>query len=196
MRLAAVLLAAGQSRRFGEKNKLLAPIGGVPMAARAMDRLVALKADFTFVVVSCEEVARLARERGVRAVRNEQPERGLSGSIVLGVQAAREEEADAVLLMAADQPRLTEASLRALVSGFRRGGCRMACLEDETHWGNPAVFSMDYAPELLELCGDRGAKAVLKRHEANVTRVLCASDGELADADDPQALLALTCGSG
>jgi len=193
VRLAAVLLAAGRSRRFGEANKLLAPVRGVPMAARAMDLLMALKADAALAVVSCEEVAALARERGMRAVWNAQPERGLSASIALGVQAAREEGADAVLLLAADQPRLTEASLRALLAGFCRGGCLAACLEDETHWGNPAIFAMALAPELLELTGDRGAKAVLKRHEAEAVRVPCAFPGELEDADDPRTLLAL-CG--
>lgn len=196
MKLAAVLLAAGQSRRFGRANKLLAPIRGVPMAARAMKLLMVLEADFSFAVVSCEEVARLARERGIRALRNGQPERGLSGSIALGVRAAQEEGADAVLLLAADQPKLTEASLRALLAGFCRGGGLAACLEDETHWGNPAVFSMTLAPELLGLTGDRGAKAVLKRHEEEITRVPCAFPGELADADDPQTLLEMTHESG
>lgn len=196
MRLVAVLLAAGQSRRFGKANKLLAPVCGVPMAARAMSLLAALEADAAFAVVSCEEVAALARAKGMRAVWNGRPERGLASSIALGVQAAREEGADAVLLMAADQIRLTEESLRALVSGFGRGGCLAACLEDETHWGNPAVFSMALAPELLSLSGDRGAKAVLKRHEAEVLRVPCALCGELEDADNPRTLLALTRGSG
>ncbi|MDO5377104.1 MAG: nucleotidyltransferase family protein [Clostridia bacterium] len=191
MRLAAVLLAAGKSRRFGKENKLLASVGGVPMAALAMERLAALGAEWTLAVVSCGEVAALARERGLSVVWNGQPERGMAGSIALGVRAAQKWGADAVLLMAADQPKLSLASLRALLDGFARGGSRIACLADETHWGNPAVLAIAYAPELLALGGDRGAKAVLKRHEDELTRVPCAAARELDDADDPQTLAAL-----
>lgn len=191
MRLAAVLLAAGESRRFGEANKLLAPAGGKPMAALAMERLAALGAPWTIAVVSCEAVAALARERRLLTVWNEAPERGMASSIALGVSAARARGADAVLLMAADQPGLSLASLRALLEGFARGGSRLACLMDETHWGNPAVFAAAYGDELCALVGDRGAKAVLKRHERELTRVPCAFAHELDDADDPQALAAL-----
>lgn len=192
MRLAAVLLAAGRSRRFGEENKLLAPVGGLPMAARAMERLAALDAGLRLAVVSCEEVAALARERGFSVAWNERPERGMASSIALGVQAARDAGMDAVLLMAADQPKLSAASLRALLAGFERGGCRAACLMDETHWGNPAVLDIAYAPELCALNGDRGAKAVLRRHEGELTRVMCMLPRELDDADDPRALAAIS----
>ncbi|MCI7735889.1 MAG: nucleotidyltransferase family protein [Clostridiales bacterium] len=191
MRLGAVLLAAGLSRRFGEEDKLLADVQGEPMLSRAIRTLRASDADVFFAVVSTERTAEIAREKGLLAVCNKAPQEGLSRSIALGVQAARARGCDAVLLAAADQPRLTEASMRALVGAFREGTRTIACLADETHSGNPAIFASIYFEELLALRGDRGAKAVLRAHEDALRVVCCALPGELADADDPQALRAL-----
>lgn len=157
------------------------------MAARAMDTLCALSLKKTVAVVSDEDVAALARARGMETIVNDAPEQGLSRSIVLGVQAAQ--ECGGVLLMAADQPGLTEGSLRALLGAFD-GEDSLCCLSDETHSGNPAVFGRAYFGELCALQGDRGAKRVLCAHEDRLHVVPCLNAHELADADDPQALAA------
>ena len=191
MRLGAVLLAAGLSRRFGEEDKLLADVQGEPMLSRAIRTLRASDADVFFAVVSTERTAEIAREKGLLAVCNKVPQEGLSRSIALGVQAARARGCDAVLLAAADQPRLTQDSVRALLRAFREEKASIACLADETHSGNPAIFAGAFFDELLALQGDRGAKAVLRAHADALCVVRCTLPGELSDADDPQALRAL-----
>ena len=67
----------------------------------------------------------------------------------------------------------------------------MACLEDESHRGNPAVFPAACFDELLALRGDCGAKGVLRAHGDELTVVRSRFPGELADADEPQALALL-----
>ena len=191
MRLGVVLLAAGLSWRFGAEDKLLADVRGEPMLVRAIRTLRAAQADVFFAVVSTDRTAQIAREAGAFPVRNGAPQEGLSRSIALGVNAARARGCDAVLMAAADQPRLTADSVRALVRAFREGPGTLACLADETHSGNPAIFGSAYFDELLSLRGDRGAKAVLRAHEDVLRVVRCALPGELGDADDPQALRAL-----
>lgn len=186
MRIGTVLLAAGLSRRFGDANKLLADVCGRPMAACAMDVQRSFDAERHAVVASDGRVAELARQRGMEVVANDAPELGMAHSIVLGVNAMR--DMDAVLLMAADQPKLTAASLQRLVSAFETEECPIACLMDGTHYGNPAIFSKEHFGELLALSGDRGAKVILRKHEELLRKVPCVHAGELADADDPAAL--------
>lgn len=187
MRLGAVLLAAGRSLRFGQEDKLLCDMGGQTMLSRALDTLSALDADVRAAVVSSAEASGLAAAAGFDVVRNAEPEAGLSRSIALGVLWARAQGCDAVLLAVADQPLLSEDSLSALLAAFYRTG-RVACLEDESHRGNPAVFPASCFDELLALRGDRGAKGVLRAHEHELTVVRCRFPGELADADEPKAL--------
>jgi len=185
MRIGAVLLAAGQSARFGS-NKLLAGFGGQPMVCRAMDAAVQLEASRFAVVASCGEIAALARARGFDVIQNGAPEMGQAHSIVLGAKAMA--DMDAVLFLAGDQPLLTGESLRLLVRRFEESGKGIACLADETHRGNPAVFAKAYFPELLRLSGDRGAKGILRAHEDDLLIVPCIGENELADADTPEVL--------
>ena len=187
-RLGVVLLAAGRSERFGE-NKLLADFAGRPMVCYALEAAAELEAACRLAVCSCEAVAAIAQTHGFSVVQNDAPEAGQAHSIVLGVQEAA--ELDAVLLLAGDMPLLTGESLRRLVQGFERSRRGMACLADETHRGNPAVFDRRYFPELLALSGDRGAKGILRAHEDDLMVVPCVRKNELADADTPQALEAL-----
>jgi len=185
MKLGVVLLAAGRGLRFGG-NKLLCDVQGQPMVCRVMDALAALNAARFAAVVSCEEVAALAKARGFETIRNEAPERGQAGSVVLGAKAMA--DMDAVLFAVGDMPRLSGASLRLLVSRFESSGKGIACLADGTHRGNPAVFSRRYLPELLSLTGDRGAKGILRAHEDDLLVVPCLYEYELSDADTPQEM--------
>lgn len=184
MRLGAVLLAAGRSERFGE-NKLLADFAGRPMIACALEAVCAVCPARAVVVTGSERIAELARSEGFEVCDNAAPELGQSHSIHLGVSALR--EMDALLLMVADQPLLSGASLVGLMAAFAQSGKGMACLCDRTHRGNPAVFSAAYYDALCALHGDGGAKPILRAHEEDLLIVPCVGEDELADADTPQA---------
>ena len=185
MRLGVVLLAAGRGERFGA-NKLLADYRGRPMLCAALDALRQCGAARMAAVVSCDEAARLAREYGCEVIWNDAPAAGQSHSIALSVDAMR--EMDAVLFLAADQPRLKAGSLARLIEQHRLSSKGLACLQDETHRGNPAIFSAAYYAELSALSGDRGAKGILRAHEDDLLVVSCLCPHELADADTPEAL--------
>ncbi len=183
-----VLLAAGLSARFGQ-NKLLADFAGKPLACHAMDAMRAVPAARCAVVTGYPAVAQLARQRGLDVIENDAPQLGQAHSIHLGVRAM--EAMDAAMFLVGDQPLLTAESLRRLLDAFAAGEMGIACLQDATHSGNPAVFARRYFPALLAIEGDRGAKGVLRANAHDVLAVPCARADELADADDPAALTAL-----
>ena len=199
MRLGAVILAAGLSTRWranrqsadsgvgarAAENKLLADFGGKPMVCRAMEALAEVGCERAAVVTGDGKIAALAEEYGMQVVRNDEPELGMSHSIALGVRAMR--DMDALLLMAADQPLLTGESLCALIDAHWESCKGIACLRDETHWGNPAVFSSKYFEALSALTGDVGAKRMLRENEGDLLIVDCLHPHELEDADDPDA---------
>ena len=188
MRIGAVLLAAGQSSRFGG-NKLLADFGGRPVVCRAMEAVRELAPVRRVIVTGNEEIAALAKTYGFAVISNRQPELGLSRSIHLGVESVA--DLDAVLLLTGDQPLLTGKSLKRLCSQFESGEQGMACLRDGTHSGNPAIFSNRYFTKLLALEGDCGAKGILRANAHDLSVVSCAREDELEDCDTPQALASL-----
>ena len=185
MKLGAVLLAAGSSTRFGS-NKLLADYGGRPLVCRALEAMHAVFPAKACVVTGCAEVAALAEEYGCQVIVNSCPELGQSHSIHLGVQAML--EMDAILFLVGDQPLLRAESLLLLTKSYLSAGKGIACLRDQTHMGNPAIFGAKHYPELLALSGDRGAKGVLRAHDKDLLVVRAIGANELSDADTPQML--------
>lgn len=188
MKLGVALLAAGMGSRFGG-NKLLAGYRGQPLICRAMETLCALPAARRVAVVSDERVTALAQTYGFELVFNDAPQLGQGRSVALAISALL--DMDAVLLMLGDQPRVSGESLLRLAGAFEQSGKGLACLSDETHAGNPAVFSRRYFDRLMALAGDRGAKGILRQNPDDLVVVPCAHPYELTDADTPQALAAM-----
>jgi len=186
--IGAVVLAAGMSRRFGQ-NKLMVSVKNKPMVGCALDVLEAVGGLKIAAVVSDQDVAAYVQSRNEKVIINKHPCLGQAYSIVLAAEAMQ--EMDALLFMAADQPKLTAESVSRLLEAFRTGDKDIACLQDETHAGNPAVFSRNCFEELMCLEGDRGAKQLMRKHPQRVLYVPCVYAGELADADNPQALARL-----
>lgn len=167
MKMALVLLAAGDSRRFGG-NKLLHCFEGKPMYRHLADQVAALSKDWfvrKMVVTQYPEIMDYMKERGYEVVVNQDSCLGISHSIHLALKALGEEEEETAICFAVcDQPYLKAATLEALLKGFLKSGKGIGCLCNMGELGNPAIFSSRYRDELLALKGDVGGKRVLRRH--------------------------------
>lgn len=179
MKLALILLAAGDSRRFGG-NKLLTPFRGRPMYQYIAEEVEKLPEDLFFekmVVTQYEEIEKDLGERGYRTVLNRESTLGISHSIHLALRALEEKygsdrkkdgETDfqelAFCFAVCDQPYLKADTIEGLVKGWQNSGKGIGCLCNMGEFGNPAVFSVKYRDELLALQGDVGGKRVLRRH--------------------------------
>ena len=106
MKIAFVMLAAGNSRRFGS-NKLLYEIDGKPMYRHVLEQLeeVSGNCERITVVTQYEEIEQAARTLGARVYINPHPDEGISSSLKIGLKANL--DADACLFTVSDQPWLT-----------------------------------------------------------------------------------------
>lgn len=181
-RTVLVLLAAGRSTRFGEDDKLMAPLGGQPLYRHAVDAVASVDFLGRVVVTSGTSVA-LGGE-GYERVINPAPERGLSGSLTLGVGAARRLGAAAMLVMLADMPFVTPAHVRALFAAADGPGAVVAS-GDGARTSPPALFAAGRFAELGQLSGDRGARALL-----GTAALVTTTAHMLADIDTPADLAA------
>jgi len=153
---ALVLLAGGQSARFGGP-KLIAPLGGKPLALHAAGMLATLPFATRFAVIG-PDVPDLAAF-GYQTVPLTPPGAPQARSLALGVAAAQAAGARAVLVALADMPLVPAAHIHALVRQF--DGDRIA-----TEAGGvtmpPAIFGAAHFAALTTLDGDRGGAARLK----------------------------------
>lgn len=194
MKIAIVILAAGKSRRFG-KNKLLHPIEGVPMYERTLNTFGSIKNEYKrqkksgyeisdfFVVTRFDMVEDACGRYGATAIRNEEPEKGISHSLILGLSQAK--EADACLFAVCDQPWLKKESILDLLDIYAAGEKGIGCMSWNGVYGNPCIFSRKYYSELFSLTGDVGGKRVLMAHREDLAVCMLSDGKELADVDVP-----------
>ena len=184
--IAAVLLAAGGSRRLGTPKQLLA-LGGEPLVRRTARLAVEARLAPVVVVVGHEEERVRAALSGlpVATAANADWRSGIASSIAAGLAAlARCSPAwRAVVFLACDQPLLAREHLETLASAVDAGAVVAASSYAGTY-GVPAAFARALEAELLGLAGDAGARGVVGRHLAEAALVPFAG-GQL-DVDTPE----------
>jgi molybdenum cofactor cytidylyltransferase len=172
VRAHALILAAGQGRRFGG-GKLHALYRGRPLLSYVLDVVkVAWKRgllDGGHVVVAAgdERALTLARARGLGIVINEAPELGLSHSVRLGLaalEAQTTEETGAALVFLGDQPLVRIDVVEALVAAWRQGSGPMVRPRYQARPdapGHPALLARSLWARARRLEGDRAFGALL-----------------------------------
>lgn len=177
MRVAAVLLAAGLSTRFGA-DKIAALVDGVPLGHHAGRTLDRLDLETRIVITRAGGLA----WPGFTAIPNPSPGDGLSSSIRLGVAAARAAKAEAVLMVLADMPFVPISHFRQILSLWQ-GADTILASTDGVRRMPPALFGSGWFDALALLDGDRGARPLLDQ-----AMLVEASPNDLRDIDRPSDL--------
>ncbi len=192
--IAAVVLAAGRSRRMAPHNKLLvAERTGKPMIARVIDNVLSSKARPILVVTGhmADEIEAALGGRPVRYVHAPEYADGLSASLKAGI-AAVPPEAAAALVCLGDMPLVTGRMIDRLLEAYDADeGRRIVLPTFRGKQGNPMLWDRRFFPEILELTGDSGARALLARHLEQVAEVEMGEDAVLRDFDTTDALATL-----
>jgi len=186
-RVAALVLAAGESRRFG-RLKQLQPWGEGTLLTHAVDVALASGANPVLVVLGCQADACRAAlgTRPIKIVMNPHWAEGQSTSVRAGL-AALPENVGAALFHLADQPGVTPAVMRALIERHAATLAPVVWPEYQGRRGNPVLFDRVAFPELQGLTGDVGGKPVLMAYaRAGVAeRVMVDEAGVVLDIDSP-----------
>lgn len=166
--IAGILLAAGQSTRFG-RQKLLEPWRGEPLVRKTARCFLEAGLRPLVAVVSLDpRLVDALAGLPLTTVENAHPEMGISSSIAIGLQALPE-TTDAALIGVADQPYLTAEAIEEIIGAFSPG--RIIVPRWGDHRGNPPVFDRRFFPELLALDGDHGGQRVIAAHADAVIEV-------------------------
>jgi molybdenum cofactor cytidylyltransferase len=192
-KIAAIVLAAGQSRRMGGPNKLLAELDGKPVVAHAVDAAVAAKLANVIVVTGHEhkQVIRALTGRKARFVHNERFAEGLSTSLRAGLDALPE-DIDGVMVCLGDMPLVTAELLSRLVAAFNpTEGRGIVVPTRRGKRGNPVLWGSAFFEAMRGQEGDVGARALIGANAEAVVEVEVENDASLTDVDTPEALEAL-----
>ena len=188
-RVGALVLAAGRSMRMGEANKLLCPLAGVPLVARAVDAACASQCAQVMVVTGHEaaQVEAALAGRRVSFTYNPAFEQGMASSLACGLRAMSQ-DLDAVLVLLGDMPQISAEDIDTLLEVFAPDCLAIVVPERHGRRGNPVLWPRRYFAEICALKGDVGARELLIRHADEVKTVVISSDAIFADVDTPEAL--------
>jgi molybdenum cofactor cytidylyltransferase len=192
--VAAVVLAAGRSRRMAPHNKLLLPDRtGKPMIARVVDNVLSSGARPVLVVLGhqAEAVEQILAGRPVRFVHAPDYAEGLSASLKAGIAAVPPESAAAVVCLG-DMPLVTGRMIDRLLAAYDpTEGRRIVLPTFRGKQGNPMLWDRSFFPEILAITGDSGARFLAGKHLESVAEVEMADDAVLRDFDTTESLATL-----
>jgi molybdenum cofactor cytidylyltransferase len=193
-RVAAIVLAAGQSTRMAPHNKLLvADRSGKAMVTRVVENVLSAAVRPILVVTGHREAE--LREaiggRPVEFVHAADHAQGLSASLKAGI-AALPDHVSAVIVCLGDMPLVTGRMLERLIAAYDPDEGRSIVVPVHAgKIGNPVLWDRRYFPEIMALSGDTGARALLKRHAEQIAEVEIGDDAVLRDFDTVDSLATL-----
>ncbi|GGZ24401.1 nucleotidyltransferase family protein [Asticcacaulis endophyticus] len=182
MTLAAIILAAGASRRFGTEDKL---------QARLADRTV-----LDAAIVATEGLAqRIVVTRaptpvpeGVKVVINPDADAGMGGSLALGVASLA--PCDGVFVVLGDMPLIPQTVYVQLAD--RLPGHDIVVPTHDGRDGHPVLFAATCFDDLRALSGDTGARGLITGGRYRVARLEVGTEAIVQDIDTKDDLTALT----
>ena len=184
MKIPAVILAAGFSRRLGRPKQTVV-LGGETLLERAVRTAQEARLSPIVAVVPDADWTDSLHPKGATVLLNPEAGEGIAASIRLGVAWARNVGASGVVLMTCDQVAVSAAHLRALceVRGEATGSGYAGKV------GIPAYFPESSFAALMRLSGDTGARELLQQARVVTTEALAFDIDTEQDVEQARKML-------
>jgi len=188
--VAAILLAAGQSKRMGAFKPLL-PFGHKTVIECCLDYLEEGGVDTLVVVLGhrADEVREKLKERRVIFALNPDPNSEMGASIAAGLRALSASSA-ATLIALVDQPAVPPVVISTLIETWQQGA-HLIVPTWEGRGGHPVLVDLSFKPELLNLDAAGGLRSLFDAHRHEVKRLPVNSPFIARDMDTWDDYLAL-----
>jgi molybdenum cofactor cytidylyltransferase len=163
MTVAAIILAAGLSRRLGRPKQLL-DWGGIPLVRHSV--MTALQSNLAAVAVvvghQADAVRASVADLAVPCIANDAYASGQASSVACGAQWFLTQSYDALLVMMCDQPLLTVAHINACIEAWYATRPAVLIPQVAGHASNPVIWATATVPLLTTLTGDQGGRVLFK----------------------------------
>ena len=192
--VSAVLLAAGESRRMGELNKLELLVDGVPLLRRTAEALLASALQEIVVVLGheAEKTQAMLKELPLTFVENGDYREGQMTSVYKGLLSLST-VCDGVMICLSDQPLLQTDDINVLIEAFGQrshgsilvptfGGLR----------GNPIIFDHEHRQDILNGERNLGCKKLIEKNPEQVCSFEMNNNHVVVDLDTQEQYAAFT----
>ena len=188
--IAAIILAAGESKRMGQP-KMLLPWGGTTVLGQVISVLHSAGVEDLVTVTGGfrEQVEELAKGLGSRVVFNpEFANNEMLSSIQYGI-GSLPAEAEAALICLGDQPQVQKGSVHRVYEAFQQGKSRLIVPSHQMRRGHPWLVARPLWDELLVMRSSQSPRDFLNIHAKEIEYVEVDNPSILQDLDTPEDYL-------
>lgn len=165
--IAAIILAAGASRRMGQPKQLL-PYKGQILLSHVTQCAIDSSCSPVIVILgaNAEQIEPEIAQLPIKIVKNTAWQEGISSSICCGIAYVQEQfsNIDGVVFLTCDQPFISAEIIEQLIDTHNSTNKPIIASQYNNILGIPALFSSSFFSKLMGLKGDRGAKKIINQY--------------------------------
>ena len=161
----AILLAAGQSKRFKGENKLIRKFKNKPLINHAINSLIKSKISKIIVVVGHEDrkIKKIIKKsKKIIFIFNKKYESGISSSIKVGLKKISKKNKGFIVVQS-DMPFIKSSDINKICNSIKKRKFLVHALKFKNKIGNPIGFDISVLSKFKKIKGEYGAKFMVKR---------------------------------
>ncbi len=184
--IAAIILAAGESRRMG-RPKMLLPWGDTTVLGKVVATFLAAGLeDIVVVTGSARRQIEALLGNSARSVFNPQYAQGeMLSSIQAGLQMLGA-DTQAALIGLGDQPQVELATIESILETFGRTGAPLLVPSYEMRRGHPWLVAREFWAEILRMRTPESPRDFMNRHASGIHYVNVETPSVIQDLDTPE----------
>jgi len=168
--ITAILLAAGQSKRLKDENKLTKLFKGKPLINHILYSLIKSKVNKIIIVLGFEHLkikTKLLKNKKINFVINKNYKKGMSSSIKTGLKKLPK-NSKGFLIVLGDMPNITKTTINKICLSIIRSDKEIILPKFKNKTGNPIGFKYSMIKNIYKIKGDRGAKNIIKKNNKKI----------------------------
>mgnify|MGYP001492795733 CR=1 FL=1 len=183
--ITAILLAAGQSKRLVNQNKLIKNYKRKPLINHVVQSIIKSKIEKLIIVLGFEYLKvkkKVNKNKKIQFVINHNYKKGISSSIKCGLKKISNKNYGFIIVQA-DMPKISKNIFNKLHTEIKTNKKEIFVPIKNNKIGNPIGFKISMINKLKKISGNKGAKFIIKRNRPKIKYIRTKSLGIFKDID-------------
>ena len=182
--ISAILLAAGESKRMIDENKLIKKYKNIPLIKHAVSNVLNSPIDELIIVLGYQKKAIekiIGENKKIKFIANPNFESGIASSIKKGLDSLSK-ETEAFFICLGDMPNVNKEIYNQLINAsFSNKDKEIFVPYYQERQANPILFLKKMKDEIQKIEGDFGAKKIIADNEKKVFKLSTQDKGVITD---------------
>ncbi len=180
-----ILLAAGQSKRLKNENKLIKIFKNKPLINHALNSVKNSKIKKIIIILGYqfkEVKKKIKKNKKIIFVHNKNYKNGMSSSIKSGLKKISKKDKGFIILQS-DMPFVKTSDINKIYNSIIRKKYLVHALKYKNRIGNPIGFDISILSKIKKIKGNIGAKYMVKRLKNSTNYIKVSSEKVFKDFD-------------